>query len=520
MHNMEIKINNILGCTNLELETAKKMIMFVGANGAGKSSVIKSLQEASVITKGASKILKKGAGTGEVSISTGRHDYTLSTKKGQINPMPLGLIGAGKVTLWDQTPAEKAEELSILFGFNPSYEELQAEVKSEFSDEQLSKCWQRITTNGWDSAAGYYADTAKAKKGAWRQITGENWGSTKAAQWGQDDERDSLQKLDGDLTLAQERVDYCIANKALDNDKTNQWKAAVKAWDDEKERIYTLARDNLTIKYTDYDNAVKKSKELAAMVVYRCPGCLKTLILKDGALIHSNAIPTDEEKAEAQNLVTKLSTELDSLKNAIADQEKIKVAAGNAKYDLSQMTDTDEKISETELENARIQLEQITEKRDDAVKSRDAKKVHDTITILLFAADVLKADGLRKKVLTKKISEVNAAFSALTGVFVTKEIKINDSLELSYDGIDYDFISESEKWRVDVLTQILFSQNAPFLLVDRFDVLDKTSRMTFLKGLLSLTVEHVMVGMTAIDNQVPKSNDLIEVCNIENGVLS
>jgi len=149
------------------------------------------------------------------------------------------------------------------------------------------------------------------------------------------------------------------------------------------------------------------------------------------------------------------------------------------------------------------------------------------IEIAIKVVEILSPDGLRKKRLSKMLSQINKPMAEMCATAGWKPVEIMDDLSISYSGSPYALLSESEKWKTRAMLQFTvasFEDGAEIILIDGADILDKIGRNGLIRASLKSKFRVVIFMTLNEKNELPGSEALEKMNGhsywIENGVLA
>ena len=195
-----IRIDSMLGARAVHLHLSKPVTLICGHNGAGKSSIRDAITLS--LTADLGRVaLKKDAGQ---LVSDGAKALTVAVdaeRDGQALNWNLHITAAGKIT--DKGPAmgpdlahvldaqrfarmSTAERRAFLFGLmgvSMSTAAVRERLLSRGCDAAKSDTVAPMLRAGFEPAAKEAKARATEAKGAWREVTGETWGSQKGEGW-------------------------------------------------------------------------------------------------------------------------------------------------------------------------------------------------------------------------------------------------------------------------------------------------------------------------------------------------
>ena len=195
-----IEVVNVLGLARAEIDLPTAITLISGANMSGKSSIRDAISMAVLgqpcrvdKKKDLGELLHDGAKKGRIALSLGEDaaaSFTLP--KGE----HVGLDGALPAGAEQYLPClldpakfmavsadERKRLLFELTGAKPSMKLIQPLLEDAGLDLELFAEVQPLLRRGFPAVAKQAAENAREAKGAWRSVTGENWGSDKAEGW-------------------------------------------------------------------------------------------------------------------------------------------------------------------------------------------------------------------------------------------------------------------------------------------------------------------------------------------------
>ena len=112
-----------------------------------------------------------------------------------------------------------------------------------------------------------------------------------------------------------------------------------------------------------------------------------------------------------------------------------------------------------------------------------------TLQSKLIAA-ALAPDGVRQTVLVSRLSEANAAMASICKAARYPAIEITPELTFTYGGREFNLMSESEAYRVRVVSQLYLSRQdgSQLVVIDRADLLDKAGLNGLFKAVKSVGI--------------------------------
>lgn len=538
----KIEVANILGLHRADIEINTPILMVLGNNEAGKSSMRDAVSMAILGDPSRLKIKNKGelaqlmhgdAKKGRVTLLAGEDligQYTLPKGEHEaqaiqgaeflpyvVNPKLTASLDdkALRQMLFQLTRCKASPDVTAkLLIARGAREELVEEVKP-------------MLRAGFPSASKDAAEKATQAKGAFRALTGDNWGSIQSEGW------EMIIPDAPDMPdVSPEAIDAVIAQHATMAAEVEKGVKFIAGLEGKIEQANTfnsrrhklteaaallkraktkLAADQETLE--DLENALSlangKLKDMQAGVVpVACPCCSELLKITGQTLEKFAGLKADTNAM--QNLameVSKSKSAVDMLKRTIANDIAAVTTAENAAKDLAALEAAGApEIKANALENATAKLNECRlaadklrakveamKQRQEAIASADtttakARQHHADVIDWLLIADALKPDGIPADILGTALKPVNDSLAILSRISGWKKVEISTDMEITADGRIYGLMSESAQWRIDTLLAAMISQisELKFLMLDRFDVLDGQGRKQLIGMLRTL----------------------------------
>ena len=369
---------------------------------------------------------------------------------------------------------------------------------------------------GFEAAAKRAKELVSEARGAWQQVTGENYGSNKAVGWvaptqafdSVGDPEELQAQLDQKRNVAREAIRHRNELQQAEGEHQRADNLRVSADNLEHAEALLASHDEkielARAKVTELRAAAASSGGWTAP----CPCCGKLLRSeKPGQLVeHDPAAPSGPRAmaaAEAAECdVRALQDERNRLQKAVDTARAAKLSlerlpARPSAEDLQAAEDRVRTLTEEgellvrELENARAAAD--AEVRAEAT-TRKAAALHadvDGYTSLSVALEDMPA-----RFLADALSQLNAELAAVSPAF-GKPVVMGEDMELRYGTVSYRTLSESQRWRVELaLGLALAQQGGGIVLMDRFDMVQPDQRGPILQMLGAQTAAQVFIGAT------------------------
>jgi len=536
-----IYIENFLGIHAASVTLQTPVVLFAGRNAAGKSSLRDSIALALTADLGrvsakkdAADLVRDGADAAvcEVVDSDGDAYRVTITAKGKITDsrsgkendpvLPLVLDGQ-RFARWDDKTRR-----SFLF-----------DLMSLKSDGAAVK--QRLLNRGCDAAkvekiapflrSGFEAGCKDAKgrateaKGAWRQLTGEPYGSEKAKTWQAGVpavDTSNLPTLQTEIRHADAALETWqrqIGKLEAEKQRRAELAAKLPGLDEHAgrvERIRTkLATDEQVLR--DLEADLQRTQQAAGAgprvgLVHDLAHALRDTLFFVGPehefratweaplqvyeREHGKLDATAGDSAAAARLPALRQAHVTSTSAVANSRRDLEAAIGASttasgiREELAQPFDTDALTAATaEAAKIRAQRDDAQKRLDtqtalkreaDAAAKRtaDALQLHTDVQQWDAIGDALAPDGIPGEILAAALGPINdrmAQSAADTGWPV---VAIDAEMRITAGGRGYGLLSESEKWRVDAMLAEAVSHlsSTALLVLDRIDVLDLPAR--------------------------------------------
>lgn len=508
---MKATIRNVLGVESASFEIAA-IALIGGHNGAGKSSVLEALaavargnHHARGVTtkKDAGRLVRDGAPGGfaqvETESSAQRVTWPDALVQTRGEPLFLGTaLGIGAVRFAQLDAAERAVELGVRLDLRPTKADLAAYAALKDSEpETIDAVWAMIEEQGWDPA--WKSARAKATKltGRWEQVASTRWGSSKAAQWrpAQLDEAGTY-TADGaqaQVAAAKARLEELIASGAVEDEATARAKRTAEQLAPARAREEALRARHATI-----DAAIEAEREKlrkigplrVAVHTYPCPHCERPVELhrdEPTAPMVLRAPPPEvsrdalkKHRLEAQAIehgIAKLERELLDVQREEQDALVAMRAAEAAAKMLAEIEDRP-KVTMEQIAAARAEVATAEAVQRAVQDWKAASQIYEEWQLTQPIIEALSPEGVRASKFRDGLAALREELSDLCATAGFAPVSIEDDASITMGRRPYDLLSESERWRCDLILTLAFArrERAPFVLVDRADVLHPQAR--------------------------------------------
>ncbi|RKR46270.1 AAA family ATPase [Paraburkholderia sp. BL17N1] len=548
MQIQHITAKHFIGARAVDLDLDTPVTIFAGPNGAGKSSLREAISAALTgdisrvaLKKDYPSMVTEGSKKAVVSVDTDAGSASLTLPDGKHVGLKV-YTGALPYVLEPSTFASmKADDrrtfLFDLTGLRATPETVKASLLERECDAAKVEKVLPMLRSGFPAAVKFAEDEAREAKGAWKTVTGEQWGSDKGEGWEaevplfdvkrHDDVTEQLVAVEGRLAAANKDVGALQV-------KHDAYKAATASAERNAELAESVTRIEAKLAtdkqhFAQVEAALLEAQqragdapreglvhELAAAVreftviiddaqslVQRATGTIKpwsdyrldVVESAYAAYVEQYGEPGADGDADARAKLPELIRARDLMKRSVENDERDLAAARAASESLKLKADV-ETVTEEHVTAARRSVTAATDQRANlraeldklnnakraaetaASKTKDAARHHADIAQWLAIAVALSPDGIPGDMLAKVLAPINHQLASLAAFADWAVPEIGADMAIRAGGRLYSLLSESEKYRVDALVALTIAVLSESRLVsfDRFDVLDIPGR--------------------------------------------
>ncbi|MGD9643788.1 MAG: AAA family ATPase [Elusimicrobiales bacterium] len=543
-----ITIENFLSHRRFEqaIKPDAKALLVCGPNGAGKSAVLEAIRFAlaEVKPRGTrtkaelAEVLTHGERNGAIVLDVDQNGvsavYNLSLKTGnfggstppRMSPAELSAITPSLFLQADV--AERRKMLFALSGIQLGVERVTADLKARGHSDVRIEAIASEFRGGFGPATKAAETRASEARGAWKAVAGENYGDQKGENWRAPVpeappvpwaqlEQEALDIEDA-LEDAKEAKDRLESDQRQHDAAAETRKLAGQA---ETFREQVVAGEQRVAALEARYEALSAQAASAGGWTAPCPCCGTVLESSRAGDLHEYLpadVPAPQAAREASDTKALIQTEKRVLEDARKKLQHAEAAAMAVQA-------VPEAPAIGALDAARRKVEDLkaslNAKKDEAAKARQVEATRENAASLTAAAQRHHADvqgfaklakdieALPATYLGAALKEVNEQLNELTAAFGTPVV-IGPDLEPLYGVTGYQFLSESEKWRVELaLGYALASRTTGLCLIDRLDVLQPSARGPVLKWMMGQDKVQFVVGATL--KEAPKLPAAIQV---------
>ncbi|RTT22509.1 AAA family ATPase [Pseudomonas aeruginosa] len=521
----KLEITNFQGLRHAALDVSAPVLLVAGHNGAGKSSLLDAISHAFTGKPGRvaqkqhiGQLITEGAKKGEARVEW-------LDEAGEVQACGVALPSGKGSPLADSpflpfvldasrfAALEAKDRRRVLFdltGASASPAEVGKRLEAKGLDLALFEKVKPLLRSGFPAAVEQAKSYASEARGAWKAITGENYGSDKANGWEPEAppaivSEEELESARAELQATAQDLDE--AQQTLGSSKRAHADAQARASRITALRETAALADRRRNKLaTDEANQDEWSEKVMAAEAaasgepahqpLTCPHCQGAVDLQAGALVVHQP-PEKIADAEAAKRLPEYCQYLASAQRAVA----------NSQRDLDECLAAAEQIKALEAESAEAPSAEAIANGEQAInelrQARDASRAklvalqeaveagaqreasiakaqaaHQDVVAWTGMADALSPTGIPAEILADAIGPVNELLQRLSGTAGWSPVQISADIDVTFGGRLYGLLSESERWRCDATLALAIAtiSGLRLALLDRFDVLDIPAR--------------------------------------------
>ncbi|HCL3279585.1 TPA: AAA family ATPase [Pseudomonas aeruginosa] len=567
----KLEITNFQGLRHAALDVSAPVLLVAGHNGAGKSSLLDAIAMAFngqprrvSLKKDMAQLVTEGAKKGEARVEWLDAAYevqvcgvALPTGKGSAltdSPFLPYVLDASLFASLDAK--ERRRVLFDLSGASTSPNQIAERLVAKGHAAALVEKVKPLLRSGFPAAVEQAKAYASEARGAWKMITGENYGSEKAVDWAPEllatmVTEDQVAEAGKNLQLLED--DLAEAQQALGASKQ-----ARQAADGRAQRIAKLRelvdleprrRNKLT---TDKQNQDEWSEKVMAAELassgsvphqpLTCPHCQGAVDLQAGTLVVHQP-PEQIADAEAARRLPEYREYLASAQRAVANsQRNLDECLAAAEQIKALEAESVEAPSAEAIANGEQAINELRQARDasraklvalqealEAATQREAsiakaQAAHQDVVAWTGMVDALSPTGIPAEILADAIGPVNDTLKRLAGIAGWSPVEISADIDVTFGGRLYGLLSESERWRCDTTIALAIAtiSGLRLVLLDRLDVLDLPSRNQAIALMRAMTsdreIDSVVVAGT-LKEPMAKTPEWLQAVWIDAGQL-
>ncbi|MCV0147169.1 AAA family ATPase [Pseudomonas aeruginosa] len=523
----KLEITNFQGLRHAALDVSAPVLLVAGHNGAGKSSLLDAISHAFTGKPGRvaqkqhiGQLITEGAKKGEARVEwldeSGEVQacgVALPSGKGSPladSPFLPFVLDASRFAALDAK--DRRRVLFDLTGASASASpvEVGKRLKAKGIDVALFEKVKPLLRSGFPAAVEQAKAYASEARGAWKAVTGENYGSEKANGWEPEAppvivSEEELESARAELRATAQDLDE--AQQTLGSSKRAHADAQARASRITALRETAALADRRRNKLaTDEANQDEWSEKVMAAEAaasgepahqpLTCPHCQGAVDLQAGQLV-AHQPPAKVADPEAAKRLEEYRGYLASAQRAVANSRRdLKESEDAAAQAAALEAETAQAPSAEAIANGEQAINELRQARDRqqakvqslqeafnaAAQRQDVIKqaagFHAEVCAWSALADALSPAGIPAEILADAIGPVNELLQRLSGTAGWSPVQISADIDVTFGGRLYGLLSESERWRCDATLALTIAtiSGLRLALLDRFDVLDIPAR--------------------------------------------
>ncbi len=405
---------------------------------------------------------------------------------------------------------DRRKLLLSLTGASASPAEVGKRLKAKGIDLALFEKVKPLLRSGFSAMVGQAKDYASEARGAWKAVTGENYGSEKANGWEPEAppvivSEEELESARAELRATAQDLDE--AQQTLGSSKRAHAEAQARASRITALRETAALADRRRNKLaTDEANQDEWSEKVMAAEAaasgepahqpLTCPHCQGAVDLQAGQLV-AHQPPAKVADPEAAKRLEEYRGYLASAQRAVANSQRdLKESEAAAAQAAALEAETAQAPSAEAIANGEQAINELRQARDRqqakvqslqeafnaAAQRQDVIKqaagFHAEVCAWSALADALSPAGIPAEILADAIGPVNELLQRLSGTAGWSPVQISADIDVTFGGRLYGLLSESERWRCDATLALAIAtiSGLRLALLDRLDVLDIPAR--------------------------------------------
>jgi len=545
---MQTEIRNFRGIASADLDI-DKICLAAGPNEAGKTSTAQAVAAAltgePMPIKGVSKasaglLVRSGAANGSITLASQNGQTNIVYPSAKVKTEGVAPyashFAAGIQSIVTMDDKDRIKILTEYLAAKPTRADLDKQLASlGLPVEVMDQLWKLIETQGWDNAYESIKTKGTKLKGQWEEVTGEKYGSKKGESWIPEGYEPDLMGMAEDtlkaiVTDAQDALEAAISSGAVEDFKADGL-AELAALLEERTKAVELAKafeldPSMFAQLEEANGFVEEMRNNLNGLQQQlrdlprpdnttgtpCPSCGTVLEIQGKTLTVLEVMP-EEEKAARQAAITAMETKIAAVTSGLASHQsgadKAQQRINSAENDKSHaITDALRLLGES-----KEAAETLMAKPKEAAK-QDLAEIERCRTALATAQSRLKAwgqkhaadarhtaicqnqelvnktapEGIRGDVLAKALKGFNALATPICTAASWRAVALEPDFTPTYGGTQYLLLSESAKWRVRTVLQMVMAKldKSEALVIDAADILDKGGRNGLFKAVHGL----------------------------------
>lgn len=498
----QIKIEGFLGLPHFSADISEPVLLVCGPNGSGKSSMVEAVRFAltgetprAALKKELQALLSAGKKSGKVALQIDGATVSRDIKTGAATgaPQELGALAytldAPRLAAMDAKARRAA--LFGLMGVSFTPDVVARELVERGHNPEHVERIKPLLRAGFDTAASEARKLAAEARGAWKEVTGETYGSVKAEAWSAPaapQNADAGHDRPADHDVAALRSAYEDAVRAAAT-----LRAQKTAADQAESRLQQL-RERASKATGLRADVAKLEARLAAngpaqTPIGDCPKCGTALATASGELVVAAKIAAELPDPTLAGALDAVRRELQGAEQAQAIIDEMGEQGKTAAPTEAALNRADGaiEVAKLKLDAAEAQHRAACESRraaaENSTRTARARELHEMVSAWAGLEAALSPNGLPAELLARALKPMNDALERVHAASGWPLVVVTDDIAITAGGRPYGLLSESEKWRADAALAYAAAalSGCGLVLLDRFDVLDVPARSQFMR---------------------------------------
>lgn len=516
---MQIQIHDFRGIADFRANL-DGMLLLAGPNGAGKSSACTAIAACLTgvltpfdgVTKArAGLLVRDGGATATATVSSpdgGASVVWPACERAEKGRAPWASpVAAGLVDPLRMPPRERAAWLIDLIGALPGVDAtVAALVEAGVPSSEATAIWARIEVRGWDAAHAEAKETGAKLKGQWERVTGQRYGSAKAAGWRPDGWRSGMDALGLDemkrhAESLQAKVDAARAaaltgeSKRRDaEERLTQRQRALSEEADARGKMLAAQRAE------ESAQAARDRLGVSAGRVLKCSECSAPHILVNGQLMPAPKDAPDPAAIEAADKALREARQEALRTSAHHGRLVAEIEAGNKAEEF--LKTLPEVPPSDELERIKAASAEVGQHFTMKRRAVEAGDLHERIVRQIEIVKLLAEDGLRQTALVEALAGFAGDLNEVTRAAGWRPVTVDADMSVAYGGRPVSLCSAGEAFRARCAMQIVAAKRdgSDVVIIDGADILDRDGRNGLIRAIAG---RHAVIGMTMKRDELP-----------------
>lgn len=566
-----IQADNYLRITHADILVRAPILFLAGPNEAGKTSLADAVYHAvndegrrvklkkdyaglvhDGQKKGAAQILTAEAvptgvdgedsepGTFQVSVPTGKRATNM-----QAHPLMPLLLDPARFP--EMEPDARRTVVLSLHPVKLSGKAILQKLLDKKADPAKAREIGAVLLAGFPAAQAEANAKASEARGAWKQITGETYGSKKAPEWKAPKptwEMESIDRYKAQIAQLEDQIHDLTMEKGQLGEQARAAQAFTIRRAELESTIASKARVQAKLEVdlaglAEWQPKVAKAREEVGLTEAKpltCPHCAGLVDVVDGKL-HQHT-PPGKEAAKYKALLPTYEESLAKVRSFVEhDQQAMKritdAEAAHAELlktpaaapDPAAIAAVEEKLMAAHHEREaaatalRVQQQWQHESETADARTKDALARHTDVEQWTQIAELLSPSGIPSELMAAALKPLHERLAKTAAITGWEPVTIDADMRVRIGARTYSLASKSAKWRAQVALAEAMAHvsGVKTFMADEVDILDAHNRLAFLKWLHTIAPDLDTAIIIGTFKQPPTCPPTFQVEWIENG---